>query len=142
MTATAIKGSCLCGAVSFEISPPYLFFHYCHCSRCRKAHGTPFASNILVRGEQFRWLGGEEVARRWELPSAARFCTGFCSVCGSPVPWRSRDGKAFLVPAGSLDDDPGARPVNNIFWASRATWEVAVGDLPTFAEGARRPEAP
>jgi hypothetical protein len=137
MTATSIRGSCLCGAVSFEISPPFLFFHYCHCSRCRKSHGAPFASNLLVRGEQFRWLQGEDVARRWELPNAARFCTGFCGVCGSPVPWVTRDGKAFLVPAGSLDDDPVERPERNIFWASRAPWEVEVADLPTFDEGHR-----
>ena len=40
----------------------------------------------------------------------------------------------MIVPAGSLDDDPGIRPRYNIFWESRAPWyeegcaaEAAIG---------------
>lgn len=137
MTTPPFKGSCLCGAVTYEVSPPFLFFHYCHCSRCRKSHGTPHSCNILVKRAQFSWLSGEENVRRWELPTAEYFCTGFCNVCGSPIPWLSRNGKGVLVPAGSLDDDPGLKPERNVHWASRAPWYVAVGDLPTFDEDPR-----
>lgn len=135
--ADVLRGSCLCNGVAYEITPPFLFFHYCHCSRCRKITGSAHSANILVRREQFAWTRGEDLVRRWELPSAEKLCTGFCSVCGSSLPWLTRDGKAYLVPAGSLDDTPVARPERNIFWDSRAEWCVLVDDLPTFAEGPR-----
>jgi hypothetical protein len=134
MEKTAIRGSCLCGAVAFEIRTPFVFFHYCHCSRCRKRSGSVHSANILVKAEQFAWTRGEAEARRYELPTAAYFSTGFCGVCGSALPWRTRNGKGFLVPAGALDDDPGIKPTRNIFWDSRAPWYAPASDLPMFSE--------
>jgi hypothetical protein len=136
--AQALKGSCLCGAVAFEVSKPFLFFQYCHCSRCRKASGASHGANILVKAGQFAWTRGEAQVKRWELPEAECFCTGFCGVCGSSLPWVGRTGKTVIVPAGALDDDPGCKPERNIYWTSRAPWEAAVGDLKTFDEGAKR----
>jgi hypothetical protein len=135
MSDPTVRGSCLCGGVIFEMSPPYLFFNQCHCSRCRKSTGSAFGANILVKARQFRWLQGKELVGWWELPEAQYFCTGWCTTCGSTLPWKSRNGKGFLVPAGSLDDDPGAIPNSNTFWASRAPWAVDTAGLPTFDEG-------
>jgi hypothetical protein len=125
----------LCQAVGYEIRPPYVFFQYCHCSRCRKNSGSAHAANILVSEGQFAWTRGEDTVRRYELPDARYFCTAFCSVCGSSLPWRTRNGRFFLVPAGTLDGDPGAPVERNIFWDSRACWYERVDDLPFFAEG-------
>ena len=127
------SGSCLCGAVGYEIRPPYAFFQYCHCSRCRKNSGSAHAANILVPEGQFVWTLGEENLRRYEVPEARYYCTAFCSVCGSSLPWRTRNGKFLLVPAGGLDGDPGATLERNIFWDSRACWYERVDDLPFFA---------
>lgn len=129
------SGSCLCGEVSFEVEHPFLFFQYCHCSRCRKSSGAAHGANILVKRGQFQWVTGEESVRRYELPTAEYFCTGFCTNCGSAMPWLSRTGKYFLVPAGTLDEDPGVRPERNIYWSSRAPWSVDISGLPTFDEG-------
>ena len=134
MTDTALQGSCLCGEVAYEMSPPFVFFHHCHCSRCRNTFGSAYVANILVKAAQFRWIRGEDLVNRWELPDAQFYCTGWCSVCGSALPWQSRNGKGYLVPAGTLDDDPGAKPEKNIFWASRAPWSVNPTDLPSFDE--------
>jgi hypothetical protein len=135
MAESTLRGSCLCGGVGYEISAPFVFFHHCHCSRCRKSSGSAFSANILVKAAQFRWTRGEELVRRWELPTAQHYCTGWCAACGSALPWQSRNGKGFLVPAGTLDDDPVARPDRNIFWASRAPWFTEPSSLPTVDEG-------
>lgn len=87
-----LRGSCLCGGVEYEIRSPFEFFQYCHCNRCRKVSGSAHAANLLLSGKQFAWIKGEAPARRWELPGAMRFCTGFCSVCGSRLPAATRDG--------------------------------------------------
>jgi hypothetical protein len=34
----------------------------------------------------------------------------------------TKNGKALLVPAGSLDAAPNIQPNDNIFWAERASW--------------------
>ena len=135
MEDSKLRGSCLCEAVAFEMHPPFVFFNHCHCSRCRKKSGSAYSANILVRADQFAWTKGEELVRRYELPEAEHFCTGWCSVCGSAMPWQSRNKKGYLVPAGSLDDDPGSRPERSIFFDSRAPWYVDPGELPTFPEG-------
>jgi hypothetical protein len=126
-----ITGSCLCGTSAFELDGPFGAFQYCHCSRCRKKSGSAHGANIFVPPGQFRWVCGEDVVRRFELPGARAFCSGFCSVCGSAMPWRTRSGQLVIVPAGALDTDPGERPQRNVHFASRAPWYVPSAELPT-----------
>lgn len=130
MSDTPIKGSCLCGGVTFELTPPIIFFQYCHCSRCRKATGSAHGSSLFLKLSQFAWTKGEELVRRREMPEAEYYCTGWCDQCGSSLPWISRNGRYVLVPAGALDDDPGVAPTRDIHWASRAPWAVDPAELP------------
>ena len=134
MTDREITGSCLCGAASYRITRPYVWFHYCHCSRCRKVTGSAHSANLLVKADQIQWLAGDAGLGRYQLPGAKSFSTCFCTICGSALPWTTKNGRWVVVPAGSLDVDPGARPERNIFWDSRSSWYVPAGDLPTFAE--------
>ena len=128
------SGSCLCGAVSYRFHGPEYVFQYCHCSRCRKVSGSAHASNIIIDPAQFEWLGGEDSLGRFEPDGAKHFATSFCKQCGSSLPWLSQTGRAMIIPAGTLDDDPEIRPTQNIFFASRAPWRVEVADLPQYDE--------
>ncbi len=134
MTTKAVKGSCLCGAIRFEVSAPFSAFRYCHCSRCRKTTGSAHAANLFVPGEQFAWLAGESLIRQFDLPGAKRFSVAFCTECGSRVPHRIRDRNDYLIPAGLLDDDPAMRPENSIFWGSKASWYVEPHEIPKMNE--------
>ena len=53
----------------------------------------------------------------------------FCKNCGSSLPWMTKSGKAVVVTAGTLDDDPEVKPVHNIFMADKAPWYEEVGSL-------------
>ena len=128
------KGSCLCGAVTYRIRKPYLFFQYCHCSRCRKESGSAHGAKLLLPVAQFEWTGGEAQVQRFELPTAKYFCTAFCKTCGSSLPWQTRNGKYMIVPCGTLDEDPGARPERNVHWDSHAPWYVSAEQLPFFEQ--------
>ncbi len=128
----AAKGSCVCGAVRWAVRPPYRFFQYCHCSRCRKRTGSAHAANLAVLDGQLDWLEGESKVTRYELPSAKSWCNSFCSLCGSAAPWKTRNGKAFIVPAGGLDDPPEGQPLRNVHFASRASWYAHAAELPFF----------
>jgi hypothetical protein len=131
---TTATGKCLCGEVSYEISGNLGIFQYCHCSRCRKFTGSAHAANLIVAPEQFKWLSGEEYVGRHELEEAKHFATCFCKKCGSSLPWMTKTQKAVVVPAGSLDSDPGIRPTQNIFWGSKACWYEDANGLVKFEE--------
>jgi hypothetical protein len=134
MEDQTITGSCLCGEVEYQLRQPHIWFQYCHCSRCRKRSGTAHAANILIRPDQLSWLAGEDRLGRYELPEAKSFATCFCTRCGSPLPWATKNGKWMVVPAGSLNEDPGCRPERNIHWASRAPWYCHASELEAFPE--------
>lgn len=127
---TLTRGSCFCGAVNYEISGNLGIFQYCHCSRCRKFTGSAHAANIFVAPEQFRWLLGEEQVATFVPEDTRHFSTAFCKRCGSSMPWRSKQGKGVIIPAGSLDSHPGIEPKQNVFYASRAPWYRPASELP------------
>jgi len=125
-----LSGSCICGKAGYEVSPPFKVFVNCHCSRCRKATGSAYATNAVVEPGAFRWTRGESELRRFDLPEARSFAICFCGHCGSPLPHATRSGREVIIPAGSLDRDPGVGPTRHTFWESRAPWLNSAGDLP------------
>jgi hypothetical protein len=130
-----IRGSCLCGGVTFEIDGAPFWSHYCHCSRCRKASGAAFSAPLFVPAAALRFTAGQELVTRYAHPGT-RYRTHFCRVCGSGVPAVSWDGPEFLraVPLGALDDDPRSPPLGHIYVGSKAPWH-SIGDaLPQFEE--------
>lgn len=127
----AVRGSCLCGSVAFEVDMPFEHFVHCHCSRCRKATGTAHATNAIVGAVAVRWLRGQELVTRYDLPQARSFATAFCRQCGSPLPHLTRSGRQVIVPAGSIDDAIGIKPDRHMQWASRAEWYAHGERLPT-----------
>lgn len=129
------QGSCLCGTAAYELGGPPLRMAHCHCRRCRLARGAARATNIFYRLEQLRWVRGEAHARAYKLPGARFFGVAFCLDCGGKLPRACTERGVAIVPAGSLDDDPGQRPQQHIFVASKADWDVITDDLPQFSEG-------
>lgn len=125
-------GSCLCGAVGYAFTETFGVFQHCFCSRCRKATGAAYAANIFVPPEAFRWVRGAELVGTYSLPDTRHFATAFCTRCGSALPWRGQTGRTIVVPAGSLDDPPPLRPMQNVHVASRAAWYAEPADLPSY----------
>lgn len=133
--ADVVRGSCLCAGVRYELGGELRLIVNCHCSRCRKARSAAHASNLFARAEALHFVRGEELLESFKVPDAEHFNATFCRVCGSPLP-RLAAGREFVgVPAGSLDDDPGARERMHIFCGSRAPWFEIHDDLPRFDEG-------
>lgn len=132
-TAGAVGGSCLCGAVAYEFDGPGDRMVLCHCSRCRRSRSAAYSVQVFVDAERFRWLRGEDRIRRYKVPDAKRYSPSFCVTCGSIVPRVWESGTA-IIPAGTLDQDPGIRPQLHIFTGSRAPWDEITDSLPQHAE--------
>ncbi len=128
-----VTGRCLCGAIRYRLEGEPIVFQYCHCSRCRKVSGSAHSANIMIRPEQLSWLQGEEFLQSYIPENTRHFATSFCKQCGASMPWLAKTGQAMVVPAGSLDEDPGYKPVQNIFWDSKSDWYQPVSELPCYA---------
>lgn len=129
----AIRGSCLCGGVTFEIGEAVGPVEHCHCNRCRKTSGSASLLAIGVRTEGFRVLTGRELIRTYEAPllyEPPPYRSVFCSRCGSPVPEPEPEGEWFEIPAGVLDDDPGLRPERHILVELAPPWAPIADPLP------------
>lgn len=128
----AIHGSCLCGAVEFEIDGRMSDIGECHCSICRRANGARGTATLVTAARSLSWLSDESGVASFRHSDT--WSSDFCPTCGSPVPRLHENGKVYLVPAGILDGDPGVRVANHIFVGSKAAWDEIGGDAPQHDE--------
>ena len=125
-------GGCLCGTVRFEIHGPISNIVYCHCSLCRKAQGSAFATNGVVMAGDFKIVTG--VANLTGYESSAGQTKYFCKTCGSPVISKNATHQDRVrVRLGLIDSVIDERPVAHIFVKSKANWEEITGRLPQYA---------
>jgi len=126
-----IHGRCLCGGIRFEVDADLGPVDHCHCSQCRRASGSAFATNAPVPRAAVRFTTGEDLVREFE--SAPGKLRAFCSRCGSPVHSRlDADPHTLRLRLGLLDGDP-ARGVHAHIWVgSKAAWHPITDDLPRF----------
>lgn len=115
-----MKGSCLCGAVVYEIDGLDMPILYCHCSTCRKAHAAPLVPTAGVMREHFRWLQGQDKLSSYESsPGKQRY---FCSVCGSHVIAERAVQPHVILRVATLDEDPHSRPTGHIWVSDDVAW--------------------
>ncbi|WP_406849334.1 GFA family protein [Vibrio vulnificus] len=127
-----LKGNCLCGEVSFELSGELPPIYQCHCSLCRKVSGSSSNSALIVEASNFKWCSGEHQIRSFSTSSG--FKSEFCCQCGSPVPNISSSGDSYWVPAGLLSEPVDTKVSAHVYVGSHASWDVGfVNDgIPKF----------
>ena len=112
-----INGSCLCGQVTISVDAPLSNMTHCHCSICRKIHGSLFAT--YAEAAKISFTSGTDQVQTYH--SSEGFSRVFCKTCGSVLPESSAEGH-FYVPVGILDDDPVIRPQSHIFVESKSDY--------------------
>jgi hypothetical protein len=96
---------------------------------CRKAHGAAFGTYGRVQRAEFRLLSGEDLIARYR--SSPGIDRTFCSRCGSTLQFAPEDRpESFGLAVGTLDDDPGHRPILHIWVGSKAPWLEITDELP------------
>jgi hypothetical protein len=117
-----LTGSCLCGAVFFEVDDDFQQLNLCHCVQCQKATGSAHASNLFTEPGNIRWTKGADYVKRYDVPGRS-ISNAFCTECGSGLPYVSKTARSLIVQAGTLDNSISSNPViRNIFCAERADW--------------------
>jgi hypothetical protein len=125
------SGSCLCGAVAYEFDCEPRVVVNCHCSACRKATGSSFATWLLVPLAQFRWSSGREQLREFASSDHAR--RAFCERCGSTMGnLTTRRPTLMHLAAGTLDRAPACQVAFHGYVGSKAPWHEISDALPQY----------
>ena len=126
-------GSCLCGAIRYEIHGEIGEVIQCHCKRCRKANGTAFATKKKKKKADFKIVQGEHLLKKFaSTPTTAR-C--FCSECASPIiSIKAETPDTYRLRIGTLDTPLEHKPVMHIFTAYKAEWDTICDGLPQYDE--------
>ena len=118
------SGSCLCGAVAYDIAGDLNPAIACHCVECRKQSGHHFAASAIkrsaltmTRDDGLTWYKASDFASR-----------GFCVRCGSTLFWQRDESPLTHVLLGAIDGPTGTR-VEQHFWVAEK------GDYYDIADG-------
>ena len=124
-------GSCLCGGVRYALSGAFTDATNCHCTMCRKMHGAAYATYGEVHRDAFAWTAGED--RVTSFVSSPGVERSFCTTCGSTLKFVfDLEPDRCYVTLGTIDGDPGIRPVSHIFVGSKAPWHEITDALPQY----------
>jgi uncharacterized protein YndB with AHSA1/START domain len=130
MNGPGHRGSCLCGAVRFEVEGPLNAPDACHCSQCRKHSGHFWASTdvdrraLAIHGEdRLTWSRSSEKVRR-----------GFCARCGSSLFWEPIGGEVIGVAMGAFDTPTNTRLARHIFTGDKGDYYVIADGVPQFLD--------
>ncbi|MCY1015835.1 GFA family protein [Pyxidicoccus sp. MSG2] len=120
------RGSCLCGAVTFEVSGTLHPPDACHCSQCRKQSGHFWASTDVARAaltlhgaDKLTWFRSSEKVRR-----------GFCSTCGSSLFWDPIHKDTISIAMGAFDLPTDTRLAMHIHVANKGDYYEIADGLP------------
>jgi hypothetical protein len=128
-----MNGRCHCGAIRFEVTGPIQAVGNCHCTICRRVHGTPYSTFAQVARGDLKLTSGADAIRRYRSSEPVE--RSFCGTCGSHFTFAFDGMPAVLwVAAGALDDHPSLRPAHHMFVRSKASWHEITDDLPQHAE--------
>jgi hypothetical protein len=111
-------GSCLCGAVQYEVRGKLRQVIACHCSQCRKTTGhfmaataTQRSSLTLTQAAGLAWYTSSVEARR-----------GFCCHCGSTLFWDGVGRDSISIAAGTINGRTGVQIAQHIFVSDKGDY--------------------
>ena len=123
-------GSCLCGAISFEVAGELPPPDACHCSQCRRQSGHYWASTDVAR-DALEIRGAEHLT--WHS-SSERVRRGFCAICGSALFWDPIGRATIAIAMGAFAAPTGTRLVKHIFVADKGDYYEIADGLPQHAQ--------
>jgi hypothetical protein len=127
-TESPISGRCLCGAVQFEIMPPFTGMTHCHCRSCRLSRGVAFVTWASVQLDRFHVVAGEDSLSWYASSPGIRW--GFCRTCGSSMLYRADQAghpdaprlDHVYISVGSLTDTADKLPTAHVSYEERVGW--------------------
>ncbi|MDR9767893.1 GFA family protein [Shewanella baltica] len=125
------KGSCLCGSIQFSLDGSVTDIIHCHCSLCRKASGSAYATNGFITANDLKLTDKGNTLTFYESREGKR--KYFCKTCATPIySSNAQSPERYRLRLGSLDSDILERPISHNFVTSKANWENLNAELPHY----------
>ena len=122
-----LRGSCLCGAVRFELTEPFLRVSNCHCTTCKRISGGVGTVTGRVPTRAVRVTAGRDLITTYQPDEGT--AKSFCSVCGSNLFGSGWPDSEFTgVRISALDEPFDRKPEVHIYVRSVAPWETLPDD--------------
>ncbi len=128
-----IKGGCLCGAVTYEISGDPMFVGHCACANCQKSSGTGH-STVAAYPENRVTIHGQPTSYEGKGDSGQPTTHDFCGKCGSPLFSRaSMMPGVVMVTVGTMHEGAEAlEPSMLIYNKRRRPWDHVPSGFAVF----------
>ena len=117
-------GGCACGAVRYRLTDWPMFVHCCHCTRCQRETGGPFAHHAMIEFSHFEVLQGEADFVLVPTDSGGRHWVARCPDCRTAM-WNEHGTRRAItryVRVGTLDAPEACPPLAHIFTRSKQPW--------------------
>lgn len=126
------NGACLCGGIIYEVDDELKIAMNCHCKFCRRAHGSPYVTGILIHQKNLRILAGEELIEKFHVDKIKRRC--FCRRCGTRM-FNIISVPGFIsLMAGTLKDPDSVVALAHINTESKCNKFQIHDGLPQYSE--------
>ena len=123
-----IHGSCLCQSITFTISGDLRSARFCHCNHCTTFAGTSPATWAMADSSNLAVTSPDPRISKFDSGRGLR-C--FCSTCGAPVWFESKDYPDIVaIPLGALDTGDIPAPEMHLWVQSKRGWCSILDDLP------------
>ncbi|MFN0184348.1 MAG: GFA family protein [Aquabacterium sp.] len=131
----ALDGGCACGALRYRLLREPMFVHCCHCSRCQRETGAPFAHHALIEHTQFAVLAGTPDFARVPTDSGSVHRVARCPQCHTTLwnEWGARTAVTRYVRVGTLDQPGRCPPQAHIYLRSAQPWAAQPAGAPGFS---------
>jgi len=98
---------------------------------CRKTHGAAYATYARAKASTLRFIAGQDDLVSYNSSTEAKRL--FCPICGSPILWLYKNiPDSVWIAAGTFDNDPGIKPTEHIFVASKAPWHDIADEVEQY----------
>lgn len=125
----SVRGACFCEAVQYEIEMPTESCVHCHCTMCRRAHGSAFTTWVVLPNRQLHLHSGQEKLTRYR--SSDHGSRDFCSVCGTELfGWSTRTPEQVYTPLANLKGEIDRAPQAHVSFDTHVSWITINDDLP------------
>ena len=128
----AIKGACLCGAVTYEVTGEPMFVGHCACENCQRATGGGHSSVAAYPEPQFS-SSGATTSYAGKGDSGLPTTYQFCPKCGSRLFTRAdMMPGVVMVTLGTLEATSPLTPQMLIYGKRRRAWDHVDPQVPVF----------
>ncbi len=139
-----MRGSCQCGAVTYELTGDPIALVFCFCTDCQKISTGVGTYSLIVASTNFQLTSGDINYHERDTFDGGRNRGHFCTVCSNRIYHRDADDpKVVRVKAGTLDLAKDLVP-DAYAWVSRAPKWVKIPEAalkydtqPTLEQGLR-----